>query len=379
MTEKEILALIDRYNQGTASMEECGLLESWYIKHARDNTDIPYPEGLKERMDRSLTLILAKEQFNPKASKWTWTRIAAAAVVILSIGASIIIYNTKSTIKPQEQIVEAPSPILPGGNKAYLTLSDGTRISLSDAENGTISQQSGLIITKTKDGQLIYSLQHVDEDYTRIDYNSIETPNGGQYQVRLPDGTLVWLNAASTLSYPTRFEQGKERRVKLSGEGYFEVAPDSSSPFIVSSENQEVKVLGTHFNISAYKDNPNTITTLLEGRVNVSKPGALAKVINPGEQVLNSTHELTVSKVNASYAIDWKDGYFRFNGKNLEIGLQEIARWYNVKIIYKKESLKNEPLAGRISKYDRIEQVLKKMELAGLFHFTIQGREIIVE
>lgn len=332
-----------------------------------------------EVKDKIYDYVVSHEQetVGKRTKKQWWSKVAAAVAVVLTLGAGIVFYQQSRPTA--DQIAHTTEDIQPGGNKAYLTLANGQRISLSDAANGDVAQQDGIIIRKTADGELVYEITEIGDANDEIKYNTIETPNGGQYQIRLPDGTSVWLNAASRLKYPTSFSTVGERRVQLDGEGYFEVAKDSKRPFIVVSQDQQVQVLGTHFNINAYDDEGNIVTTLLEGSVKVGNMNQEAKVLTPGQQSVNTGGNLQVSAVNTDFATDWKDGYFRFNDKSLEVGLREIARWYNVDVIYEDESLKAEPLAGRISKYDNISQVLKKMELAGIFHFSIEGRKIIVK
>src|SRR5690606_467261 len=213
-----------------------------------------------------------------------------------------------------------------------------------DAADGRLAELDGITVTKTANGQLVYEISEA-QNKSEITYNTIETPNGGQYQVRLPDCTAVWLNAGSRLTYPTSFASSDNRRVELLGEGYFEVAKDSKRPFIVVAEQQEVEVLGTHFNVNAYADEGNIKTTLLEGSVKVGSSTQGTKMLKPGQQAINSKGNLEVKSVNTDYAVAWKDGYFRFNDKSLDMGLREIARWYDVEIVYENESLKREPLA----------------------------------
>ncbi len=352
------------------------LLQEQYYFIKEETSDNKSGTEVKEKI---YNYVVSHEQeiVDKRTKKLGWSKVAAAAAIVLALGAGIFFYQ-QSEPTP-DQVVQTTEDIQPGGNKAYLTLANGQKISLSDAANGDVAQQDGIIIRKTADGELVYEIAETGDISNEVKYNTIETPNGGQYQVRLPDGTSVWLNAASSLTYPISFALSKNRHVELSGEGYFEVAKDNKRPFIVSVHDQEVEVLGTHFNINAYADEGNIKTTLLEGSVKVGNLNEEAKILRPGQQSINSNGNLQVNSVDTKHVIAWKEGYFRFNDKSLEVGLREIARWYNVDIVYEKESLKTEPLAGRISKYDNISQVLKKMELAGIFHFSIEGRKIIVK
>ncbi|MGY0036944.1 FecR family protein [Pedobacter sp. NJ-S-72] len=209
----------------------------------------------------------------------------------------------------------------------------------------------------------------------------METPKGGQYQLVLPDGTKVWLNAASSLRYPVAF-QGNERKVELTGEAYFEVAKDKTRPFEVYSNNQVVQVLGTHFNINAYSNEPFVSTTLLEGSVKVTNSLTNAqKIIRPGQQSLISKDGqagIEVKNMDLDEAVAWKNGYFMFNEEELESILKKVSRWYNVDVQYEQEELKHQLFSGTLSKYSNVSQVLKKLEMLQSIHFKIEGRKIIV-
>lgn len=318
-----------------------------------------------------------------------WLRYAAMVIVLL--GASLFFYlqHRKNESNAIAQNTAVPATILPGSNKAWLTLSTGERLSLTDLKSGEVAQDAGLQITQSSAGELVYTIQHAHSAAAE-EYNTIETPNGGQYQIRLPDGTTVFLNATSRLTYPLSFNSKNERRVSLIGEAYFDVPANKLQPFKVTSGDQEVEVLGTTFNIKAYENEPAIKTTLLEGSVKVhpllaganASPAAPEKksvILQPGEQALNDANKLVVNPVNAEQVVDWKNGYFRFTNKTLEEGMREIERWYNVQISYKREDLKQIMLGGRISKYENISQVLKKMELTGAFHFKINDRKIQLE
>lgn len=378
MEPSKIEDLLRRYRNGETTSDEDAWVESWYLSEGKQLPSFDKKIDYEAKGQKIWNQIQLNRQPKPPATYHLWTRLIVAASIVVLIGTGIFFYKQKQSIDNQNQI--SVNNIQPGGNKAFLTLANGQKISLTDATNGNIAEQAGVVITKTADGQLVYEVLQANDNANSDEYNTIETPSGGQYQVRLPDGTAVWLNAASSLKYPASFASKKERHVQLSGEAYFEVAKDNARPFIVVSHGQQVEVLGTHFNINAYDDESSIKTTLLEGSVKVgSLTEQNTRVIKPGEQAINMAGKMQVAQVNTNYAVAWKDGYFRFNDKTLEMGLREIARWYNVEVIFKEENLKNEPLAGRISKYDNIQQVLKKMELAGIVNFTVRGRQIIVK
>lgn len=371
--EKE-KALIEKYLAGNATEQESAHIERWYINRAKelqDHLDLPDYGSVRQKMWDGI-----QQQNKPVRKLYPFKRVAAAAVLILCSGFGAYIYFHSKNISQPNQIALIKNDIKPGGNKAYLTLADGQRITLSDAKNGNLAQQSGVTITKTADGQLIYAVSNSNHHSNQVSYNTIETPRGGQYQIKLPDGTNVWLNAESSLKYPASFALLKQRKVQLSGEAYFQVAKDKAHPFIVVTEKQEVNVLGTHFNINSYADEPLAKTTLLEGSVRLN--GKL--ILKPGEQASrNSSGIITVESIDTDEAVAWKNGYFQFDGENLETGMRKIARWYNVEVEYKNNGLRNEALAGTISKYSNVSQVLKKMELTGVLHFEIEGRKIMVQ
>ena len=232
-----------------------------------------------------------------------------------------------------------------------------------------------------------------DNDIT----NTINTPRGGQYKINLPDGTKVWLNAASSLTYPSQFT-AKERRVELSGEAYFEVASqvltnskgNSKIPFIVKTQNQEVEVIGTHFNVKAYNDDNDSETTLLEGKVKVvgysnGVKSNEEKILNVGQSAIWNNGKIVIEAVNTEKAIAWKDGKFAFSGENIKDLMSNISRWYNVEVAYDGD-VSEVNFEGSISRYETISEVLRKLELTGTVHFKIvpienelgQERRIIV-
>ncbi|HEY9195949.1 MAG TPA: FecR domain-containing protein, partial [Mucilaginibacter sp.] len=270
--------------------------------------------------------------------------------------------------------------IAPGSNKAILTLANGKKISLTDARKGQIINQQGILISKTASGQLVYTI--VDDGKTganspaEMQYNTMETPRGGQFQLLLPDGTRVWLNAASSLKYPVNFTASSERKVELSGEAYFEVTHNKERPFRVVTSRQVVEVLGTHFNVNAYADEPNTKTTLLEGAVKVTG-GANTALLKPGQEA-NLTDNFKVADVDTDEAIAWKNGYFRFDDERLETIMRKISRWYNVDVVYQDNDVKDDLFAAVTTRFADISTLLKIMEQTGDEHFSVEGAKIII-
>ncbi len=303
----------------------------------------------------------------------------AAIIVFVLLSAMFTVYQIKQKghqSKEDRQLVH--KDIVPGGNKAVLTLADGTKIVLDEAKNGRLAQQQNVVITKAKDGQLIYDLsQSGDRTSEEATYNTIATPRGGQYQLILPDGTNVWLNSMSSLKFPTVFK-GNERRVELSGEAYFEVAKDKAKPFYVNAKDMEVKVLGTHFNIAAYTDEDNMRATLLEGSVKVNR-GVMESPIEPGQEAVVTPAQkgFTVRQADIEKAVAWKNGYFLFRNESIESLMTTISRWYNMDVYYDGE-MQDKIYGGKFSKTSNLSELLKSLELTGTIKFKVEGRRITV-
>lgn len=369
MDEKEIKSLIEKYNTGSLSIQEKAIVESWYNQYAADRTSNLTDETLQlnlEIVSSRLPLKYAERH------KRLWPRVAAAASIVFVMAAGLFYYQHQQS---GQQVTVVRQDIGPGGNKAYLTLADGKRISLADAANGAIASQAGITVTKTTDGQLIYSVGHNEHTGTATPvYHTIETPKGGQYRVQLPDGTAVWLNAQSSLRFPTSFESLDERRVELSGEGYFEVAKDKAHPFIVKSSSQIIKVLGTRFNINSYADESVAKTTLLEGSVQLN--GQIK--LKPGEQAtIPASGGISISQVEVDEAVAWKIGKFNFVDKNIESIMRELERWYNVEVSYD-GAPPSATFTASISRFDNISKILDKLSFTNNVHFKIEGRRVTV-
>lgn len=317
-------------------------------------------------------LAVDKPARTPRKILMSRLRWAAAAVVFV-----VFSFTTYISLTKKKEHIFA-TDVLPGKNKAVLTLADGKKISLSDAMNGDIAKEAGFSITKTADGQLVYNIAE-SKDIEDMRVNTISTPNGGEWQIRLPDGSTVWLNAASSIQYPLNIGTAKQRIVKLNGEAYFEVAKNAAHPFIVETDKQSVEVLGTHFNINSYYDEVVTKTTLLEGSVRVSHGStSQSEILKPGEQSIVSVSGITVKGVDLDEAIAWKNGYFMFNNEKQESILRKVARWYNVEIEYADPAAKEVMYYGTVSRFEKISKVLTKFEQTGEVRFDIKGNKVIV-
>lgn len=302
--------------------------------------------------------------------KWGW-----AAAVIIAAGVGIYFFNTSQ--KPQQQQQVTAKDIAPGKNGAILTLADGSTIVLDSMANGVIAQQGNAEI-RLEDGSILYDVQKADN--VSAAYNTMSTPKGRQYQLILPDGTKVWLNAASSLTYPTAFT-GKERQVRVTGEAYFEVAKNKGKPFLVDVAGRStVEVLGTHFNINAYNDEQVIKTTLLEGKVKVSGTSEQAPVVlKPGEQAVDAPHApLAIDRSpNLKQVIAWKNGLFAFDEADLGTVMRQLARWYDVEVKYEGVIPKG-LFSGEIDQSLTLSQVLKGLAKTRIDFRIEPGNKIII-
>jgi ferric-dicitrate binding protein FerR (iron transport regulator) len=372
MQPQEVEDLLERYNNGLTTPEENALIESWYLKYKHDDPYLSYLK-LEENQKESLDKLLNKIQ--GEAKKIQISRLAMAASILVFLAAGICFLITKN--KPQQHL-EAVKPqkqdVAPGGNKAILTLGDGSTIALNNAKMGKLASQGNVIIRKTVDGQISYSGSKNSNASKEIIYNTAATPQGGQYQFILSDGTKVWLNSASSIKYPVVFN-GNERRVELTGEAYFEVAHNAKKPFKVISNGQTVEVLGTHFNINAYNDEQAIETTLLQGRVKVSAEGH-SNIIKPGEQARFEHGSIDVRDVDLDAVVAWKNGYFFFEENNIQEVMRELSRWYGVEVKYE-GTLPSRRFSGEISRNVNISKILDILNFKKI-HCKIDGKTIIV-
>jgi len=383
--EKELNAWMQR-NENRELFEEltnqATLKEKLAIYHTIESTQ--KERGKKLLLDREFpgAHVIEYSHKNRRIVYW----VAAAVFVLIAMGGWLLInnYNKKETKQVTAQQSDTKE-IAPGGNKAILTLSDNSKIVLDEAQNGSLAQQGNTAITK--DGGIVtYKADKAISSSPEILYNKISTPRGGQFHVILPDGSNVWLNAASSIHFPTQFG-GKERRVEVTGEVYFEVEKDALHPFRVAiphnGKQMEIEVLGTHFNVNAYEDEGLISATLLEGSVQVKtdishttiKPGQQAQVSNSANKDEKDIH--VISDVNTNEAIDWKNGEFVFNKDPLTDILRKVSRWYNVDIVYAGEVPKDK-FMGEVERNLNLSQALKILERAGL-QFTLEGRKLIVK
>lgn len=302
-----------------------------------------------------------------------WSKIAA--IFILGIGGFLVYLATKqeATIIPT-QLAAKPmrEDVAPGGNFATLTLGDGSKVVLDSLSNGLIANQGNAKIIKLNNGELAYENANSTD---KVVYNTMSTPVGGQYQLTLPDGTAIWLNAASSITYPTAFT-GTERTVSITGEVYFEVAKNPKQPFKVKTGDQVIEVLGTHFNVNTYSDEQTLKTTLVEGKVKVST-GAGSLLLQPGQQASNNKGQLNLNpNPDLEETLAWKNGIFQFNGTNIETIMRNVARWYGVEVVYKDKI--EEQFVAEIPRNVPVSKLLELLELTKQVKFSVNNKVITV-
>ncbi|ETZ22350.1 FecR family protein [Pedobacter sp. V48] len=369
--------ILKKYRQQTASSEEVKFLESYYnmfeVKDGLINDDNEFQfselrDDIKANIDRRIE--------GPKVRKlsyrWMGYGAAAAALLLVSVAVYLVSYQQKNDL-----LAQMDRTIIPGGNKAVLTLANGNKIVLNEAKTGEIARQSGINITKKDNGELIYEMSASSDLTEETAMNTISTPNGGQYTIVLSDGSRIKLNAASSVSFPTSFK-GRERVVDLNGEAYFEVARNIQHPFKVISGLQTVEVLGTHFNVESYADESAIRTTLVEGSVKVVA-GKHQTVIIPGQQARvsrESAGSIATAQVNLDKEIAWTNDLFVFDGDNLKSVMSEISRWYNITIVYT-GAIPNKKFFGGISRNSKLSEVFKILELNQV-KLSLKGKTVYV-
>ncbi|AKD57008.1 FecR domain-containing protein [Spirosoma radiotolerans] len=400
--------LIAKYLKGELSDQEREELDAWIAQSDHN-------QALFARLTQKSAVAGELEKFGSSDKAEAWQRIiaeteynatnrqsyigirlvpyVAAAVVLLIVGVLRYPFNRQS--QPTNPVAQQPIDFAPGSNKAVLTLADASKIILDDVADGQIARQADVIITKTADGQLLYGESSATASAklsnTQPSYNTITTPRGGKFRIVLPDGSRVWLNAASSLKYPTKF-MGNERVVTLTGEAYFEIIPQKNAhkqalPFRVRSASQVVEVLGTHFNINSYADESSIKTTLLEGKVRVIKTSphqaenSTEVILNPGEQAqltADAKRRLNlIRKVDLEETIAWKNGQFQFKDTDLPTIMRQISRWYDVKVDFQGK-LPDTKFRGKISRDVPLSQIFQILQLSGI-NFIIEGKKITVK
>lgn len=368
-------SLASKYRQGTITPEEQAYFDKWYSQHSDTGMDLSgnpvSPEQIRKQMLSNIQDHIRNNK--PTRIKRYWKFTAAAAVIALSSITAYLYFapDNKTSI---ETIAE--SQVQPGTNGAILTLATGKKIVLEQTSSGMIQAEGNSKLEKANDSLLIYTAGQ--NATTEISYNTLQTPNGRQYAVVLPDGTKVWLNAASSLKYPTQFT-GKLRSVELTGEGYFQVAHNKAMPFIVRTATQAVKVLGTEFNINSYADEGRTVTTLETGSIQV-QAGTAYKLIRPGQQsILPANGSLQIRQADMESALAWKQNKMVFEDAGIEEIMRQVSRWYDLDIKYEGK-IPDDTFTGTINRQSPLSTVLKMFDLTAI-RFSVEqtgGRKTLI-
>ncbi len=364
MTEKEITDLLQRYTAKQCTPAEINLVESWY-----NSMNYNHPVNVDEfESIKRLTWDALNPQLRKPRSFYPYAAIFWG-LLFLSIATYFIFQNyTKdsSRITPKIQ---------PVGYRAMLLIGSKDSVDLNALQVGKTVNARGIRIKKLDNGTIAYEVQSVDNNTNTL--NKLIVPRGGQFKIRLADSSLVFVNSESELEFPSQFK-GNERRIKMVGEGYFEVAKNKQKPFIVESKEQQVTVLGTKFNIHAYRNEKNITTTLIEGKVRVSSPQGQA-ILQPGDQAIYNGHGIQVSLAKNTTTLTWKDDIFVFDSETLGNIMQQLSRWYSIEVQFANKDIRQIRFTGSISKHQDIDQVLRLLEITGKVKFIIDNKKIYVK
>jgi ferric-dicitrate binding protein FerR (iron transport regulator) len=380
MTPDQYKQIAQKVSNGTASTDEVKAYLLYFKLLEKHQENVPVDaenqrhlkDSLKQRIDAQ---VQASQRSTSKKLPYKY----AAAVALLMFSSLVGYWYVQQDKEPAQKYVSVSNGPISDfqSKKTTLTLADGSTIALDDAANGELAKQGTTSIIKSSDGKIHYKPIGTAAAATNS-YNTISTQKGGQYQLALPDGSLVWLNAASSITYPTAFGS-TERKVKVQGEAYFEIRQLANQPFIVETNNQEVVVLGTSFNINAYKADASE-TTLISGRVkvkNLRSENTATPILSIGEKALINHQGIQIAKANIEEIIAWKNGYFQFQGELQDI-MDQIGRWYDVHIDYRLSGKEAISFGGRISRNRSLQDVLTIIEATGNVHFKIEGRRVMV-
>lgn len=377
MTKQEAKKLIDNYLHGTATADERKLVESWYDQLSRENQLSEHEDFEHLSAELWQNTLEAANLRSPKKKfirYWPAAAIAASISVFLLAGIHFFTGRKQHLSTITGHYSSSSHEILPGGNKAILILANGKQLSLADAKKGQIAKEHDASINKTAAGQIQYAAYGSDNQSS---LNTLITPRGGQYTVELTDGTKVTLNAVSSLVYPTKFN-GAYREVELKGEGYFEVAHNPLKPFRVKSNGQTIEVLGTHFNINCYTNEPNVKTTLLQGSIKLIS-GKDEVILKPGQQAqldANGKRPVLLAEVNTDEAVAWKNGLFQFNASTIEEVMREAERWYNVNVTYTGKT-SDIRIYGSMSRNVNFSGFVKLLQFEGV-KFNIKDHQVTI-
>lgn len=376
---EHIQNLIQKFFEGSITADEKKHLDAWYHSFPSSEVDVFSQESethFDSRMRFRLHKLLKKNRAAGTPARLIIMRAAAAVFIIaLSIISYRLLFTGKAKVDYATVTTTAAKDIDPGANKAILTLGNGSTVILDSTSGKSLGMDGGINIVKVGDGQVAY--QRADEQASNtIVYNTIATPRGGQYQIALADGTNVWLNASSSIRFPVEFNDSI-REVEMTGEVYFEVAHNPSKPFRVKVKDNYINVLGTHFNVMAYDNEPSINTTLLQGSIRVENDKS-TRTLSPGQQAMvGDLGSIRIKKdADVEEAIAWKNGYFLFNSSDIKSIMHQVERWYDADVHYEGEVKLH--FTGQVSRNVKVSELLRKLELTNEVHFRIEGKKITV-
>jgi ferric-dicitrate binding protein FerR (iron transport regulator) len=371
MTKQEAQELLSKYEQGICSAEEVAWIETWYINFNESkelDLRIEDLDGAETRMMRALSIYESRT-----FPLWKKVTVAASILLVSVLGYYTLQRNTSLLGDATDSI--ANTKIHPGVNKAVLILADGSEIDLEEAANGKLDEVPDVTIIKKASGEIIYQVKNAKNEIAgQQRYHTIATPRGGTYQVLLEDGSRIWLNAASSIKFPTSFLPD-ERIVELKGEAYFEIAKNSKRPFTVRLDGQSVQVLGTKFNVNSYPDESRVATTLLEGSVKVVNQ-VTNVILKPGEQSQSTNSKVEVEEVNTGDFLAWKNGMFSFHRADLRTVLRQFERWYNIDVKFESD-VPDIFFTGKIYRNLNLDDALNNLTFLGV-KFKIENQKVTV-
>ncbi|WET68670.1 FecR domain-containing protein [Sphingobacterium sp.] len=368
---KELLDILKRIDAGIASEEDLRRYNQWCDEQQdreRGNSTAGWDTFQKDRLLETI----AGKTFEKKRSMINLRTVATLAASLLCVIAAALWIGQRNNTIRDNNLVMTPMKIPSAQEGTVLIMGNGDQIDLEKQKQGLIGGGKDSEISKSNDSSLVYS-NRLNTASNGPVFNTLLTARGHQYQLTLADGTKVWLNASSSLRFPVNFMGQKQRKVILEGEAYFEVAKNPEVPFVVVTDKQEIKVLGTHFNVKSDQNASSSATTLLEGSVMVNNSVKLV----PGEQLVASGSGLSKRRVNVEDVIAWKNGFFNFEGKQIPEIMDELARWYDFEVRYV-GAVPKDKVDATISRKKRVDEVLDLLEMTGLAKFSKSGNTIVV-
>jgi len=370
MQQKDIKAILEKVQSGNHTPEDEAIAKYW-LHQLKLNEQVDLTESDLDQISQEVWSKLPQPAITPIRRLPVWAKMAAAASIVLALSAGLYLIKFK---KSSQQIAQNKvQDIGPGSNKLFLTLSNGKKIDLNSAKIGQVAVQGKAAISKVSNGQIAYTA--INNNTQELQYNTVSAPRGGTGAITLSDGTKVWLNAESSITFPTTFKGGR-RIVSITGDVIIKPVLNAKIPFYTHVKNQVIKDIGTEFDINAYDNEPVIRTTLIEGSVSIVANGK-AVTLKPGQQSILNGDEIKVESANIRDATAWRDGELRCDGENIQTIMRMIERWYNVEVIYQGE-ISADGYYGTISRYKNISQALHMLSYSNQVHFKVEGRRVTV-